>query len=67
MMEKIHVVPGVGRLVRLPGGTIVPPQGVICARTMFIERRLLGGDLVLAPAAPVAEAPVKAAPEKKGA
>lgn len=65
MFERVHVMPGVGRRVRLPGGTIVPPQGVICERSMFIERRLACGDLVLAPAAPPADAPAKAA-EKKG-
>ena len=67
MFERVHVMPGAGRRVRLPGGTIVPPQGVICERTAFVERRLGCGDLVLAPVAPVAEAPAKAVAEKKGA
>ena len=53
MLERVHVKPASGRLVKLPGGIVVPAQGVICERTMFIERRLTAGDLVLVtPAAP---------------
>jgi hypothetical protein len=37
----------------------VPPQGVICPLTLFIQRRLDCGDLERAPAAPAATAPKK--------
>ena len=47
MAEKVHVLPGEDRLVKLPGRKIVPKEGVICERTEFIERRLACGDLVM--------------------
>jgi hypothetical protein len=63
MVEMVHVVPGEGRLVKLPGRQVVPAEGVICERTQFIERRLACGDLVMpkdqsaAVKAPTVEAP----------
>ena len=65
MLERVHVVLGVGRRVKLPGGMFVPPQGVICERTMFVERRLACGDLVLAPTEPVPAPPTTASTKKE--
>lgn len=44
--EQVFVRPGDGRRVRLPGGKVLPAAGAIVPRTLFIERRLLSGDVV---------------------
>lgn len=70
MVEMVHVLPGEGRLVKLPvgkHGKTVPKEGVMVPRNQFVERRLACGDLVLAPADAKAEAAQAPEVAKKGA
>lgn len=46
--EMIVVKEGPGRLVRLPGGSRVPPEGARVPNTLLIQKWIANGDLVLA-------------------
>lgn len=70
-MERIHIWPRAGRSVRMPEGGHLPEEGLEVETSLFWQRRIADGDVVVAPLDVAGEAPAPAAPpakpSKKGA
>ena len=47
-MNQVFIRPNGGRNVRLESGLLLPVEGMEVARTIYVERRILSGDAVVA-------------------
>ena len=46
-MKIVHVKPAEALVIRAPGGDVIPPEGVQIELGMYVQRRLVEGDLIL--------------------